>query len=495
MRIEGGLSADADRRRRYVPAPVSAAAAGISNRPILPHRSARALLAALWLAHGSLFAQEAPAPLDRFTQLQETIRVTPQRAVALLEKLDNETRAAGPAERARYLILACDQRHRLGDHAVSAAMCEQALQLARQARNDDLIAKAMLSKAYALFSLDETAKSHQLIWEAEKLSNASRDPALRVNVLISSGEAFSEEANLPTALVKTQAAVTLARQSGQPLLLVMALKALGYQYYLVREYDKGFEAVEEGLRIAQAMNWPGRMALLKKIEYFLTVGAETLPRGIKALESSLVLERQIGASELTPATLVNLSDCYLKQRDYREALPYAQQALEQRARSTTMRWPPPRASTSARPTWDGPPGRRQEIFEEGVAWYESRATSPTCRRAAEYGDALERAGDLPARCQGLPPRAQAVERAVREAAPEGRCWNCRKSTRPTSAAPDRAAAPGEPGQVAPRSTTAACSSASGGCWRWCSRWPRSSSASCTARCAMRTPSSRKRTRN
>jgi tetratricopeptide (TPR) repeat protein len=413
----------------------------------------------------------------------------------LLEKLDNETRAAGPAERARYLILACDQRHRLGDHAVSAAMCEQALQLARQARNDDLIAKAMLSKAYALFSLDETAKSHQLIWEAEKLSNASRDPALRVNVLISSGEAFSEEANLPTALVKTQAAVTLARQSGQPLLLVMALKALGYQYYLVREYDKGFEAVEEGLRIAQAMNWPGRMALLKKIEYFLTVGAETLPRGIKALESSLVLERQIGASELTPATLVNLSDAYLLQRKYSEALPYARQSLEE-----ALRMHIDAVAATARVNIGhaylglGTPGGRQEIRRgrRGLVRQVGPQARPAKRAARIRRRPRTRRATSRPRCRpttaSAPCRTSCSRRAARRP-----WWNCRKNTRPTSASARSSCCARRTRSSRPNSITAACSSVSGGCWRWCSRWPPSSSAPCTARCAMPMPSSRKRT--
>jgi diguanylate cyclase (GGDEF)-like protein len=313
------------------------------------------------------------------------------------KKLDSETRTAGPAERARYLTLACDQHHRLGQHAEAASVCEQALHLARQARNDDLIARALLSKAYALFSLNENDKSHQLIWEAEKLSAATHDNGLRVNALISSGEAYGEDGNLPMALVKTQAAVTLARQSGQPLLLVIALKALGYQYYLIREYDKGFEAIEEGERLAEKMNWQGRLALLKKIEYFLTVGAETLPRGIKALESSLVIERQIGAGELTPYTLVNLSDAYLLQRKYGEALPYGQRALQEALRQNNEA-----VAATARVNIGhaylgmGRLAEGKKSIEEGVDWYVKVDHKPDLQSVlTEYGDALERAGDFP----------------------------------------------------------------------------------------------------
>lgn len=373
----------------------------------LQHRGSRMLRATPLLASllVTVFAAaparaegDAPAPLDRITQLEEIIRVTPQHAVPLLDQLDAETRAGTPADRANYLILACDLRHRLGDHVQSAALCDQALQLARQARNDDLVAKAMLSKAYALFSLNEMTKSHELIWAAERASTASRDAGLRVRALISSGEAFGEDGNLPMALVKTQAAVTLARQTGQPLQVLVALKALAYQYYLIREYDKGFEAVGEAERIALAMNWPGRLAILKTTEYFLAVGAGTLPRGAKVLLEALALERKIGADELVANTLVNLSDAYLQQRKYPQALSYAQQALDQ-----SLRLHNDAIAATARINVGhsylgmGRLAEGKKTIEQGIAWYDRAANKPDLQSVlVEYGDALARAGDLPA---------------------------------------------------------------------------------------------------
>lgn len=340
---------------------------------------------------------DAPAPLDRITQIEEIIRVTPQRAIPLLDKLDAETRAGSPVERAHYLILACDLRHRLGDHVESAALCDQALQLARQARDNDAIAKAMLSKAYALFSLNEMTQSHELIWAAERASTDSRDAGLRVRALISSGEAFGEDGNLPMALVKTQAAVTLARQTGQPLHVLVALKALAYQYYLIREYDKGFEAIGEAEAIAVAMKWPGRLAILKTTEYFLAVGAGTLQRGTRVLLETLALEREIGADELIANTLVNLSDAYLQQRKYAEALSYAQQALGQALRLHNDAV----AATARINVGHGYLGmgrlaEGKKTIEEGIAWYDRAANKPDLQSVlVEYGDALERVGDLP----------------------------------------------------------------------------------------------------
>ncbi|MFK3740019.1 tetratricopeptide repeat-containing diguanylate cyclase [Massilia sp. TN1-12] len=354
------------------------------------------LLASLSAPVPASAQDDNPAPLDRITQIEEITRVTPQRAIPLLDKLDAETRSGTPAERANYLILACDLRHRLGDHVKSAALCDEALRLARQARDNDVIAKAMLSKAYALFSLNEMTKSHELIWAAEQASAASRDAGLRVRALISSGEAFGEDGNLPMALVKTQAAVTLARQTGQPLHVLVALKALAYQYYLIREYDKGFEAIGEAEDIAVAMKWPGRLAILKTTEYFLSVGAGTLQRGTRVLLEALALEREIGADELIANTLVNLSDAYLQQCKYPEALSYAQQALGQALRlhndglTATAR-----INVGHGYLGMGRLAEGKKTIEEGIAWYDRAANKPDLQSVlVEYGDALERVGDL-----------------------------------------------------------------------------------------------------
>ncbi len=364
----------------------------------LQHRSSRALLAALCLAPGAVPAQEALLPQERMTQIGEVIRVTPHRAIPLLEQLDAETAGGPPGPRAQFLVLSCDLRHRLGEHLVSSDLCERALQLARQVRNDDLLARALLSKAYALFSLNEMARSHQLIWEAEKLSSTGRNDTLRVHALISSGEAYAEDGNFLAALSKLQAAVTLARQTGQPLLAVISLKSLAYQYYLMREYAKGFEAIEEALRTAQAMDAPGRLAILKTTEYILSVASGDLPRGVRALQSALALEREIGARAMIANTLINLSDAYLKQRDYRAALASGQQGLEQaRALHDDANGATALVNVGYAYLGLGRMAEGKKYVDEGIAWYEKAGNKPDLQSVlAEYGDALERAGDLPA---------------------------------------------------------------------------------------------------
>jgi diguanylate cyclase (GGDEF)-like protein len=362
------------------------------------HRRSRALLALLLLVSGStLAAGVSDTPVrDRYAELGEIIRVTPQYAVPVLAGLEPQARRI-PAEHARLLTLSCDLSHRLGKHEEAVQLCEQALQLGRQAHDDDLVARALLSKAYALFGLSEMSQSHQLVWEAERLAARSTDVDLRILVQISSGESYAEEGNFPVALTKMQGAVTLARQSGDKLQLGIALKSLAYLYNQMREFDKGFEAIGEAEQLAEAIDSPGRLAIFKTTEYILSANSGDMERGTKALLSALALERRIGADAMIANTLVNLADSYLKQQDWRRALTSAQQALEQAqklhddALAATARVNVGQAYLGMGRLAEG-----KKHIEQGMDWYQRSGNKPDQQGVlVEYGDALERAGDLP----------------------------------------------------------------------------------------------------
>ncbi|WP_036169794.1 diguanylate cyclase [Massilia sp. 9096] len=359
-----------------------------------PRRS-HALLAALWLAFGAAAAQDLPSH-QRFSELREMARVSPQRAVPVLDRLQAEARRGTPAEQADFLIASCDVQHLLGQHATALGLCDQAIAIGRLHHNDDILASALMAKAYALFSLNETAQSHQLIWEAEKLLSASRDVGLRVRAQVSSGESFAEDGNLPLALTKIQGATLMARQSGDPLLLVIALRALGKLYDQMREYAKGFEAVDEGMRVAEAMQSPGRLLLLKGTEYALAIDSGQPQRALKAQLAALDLAHKVGAGPMMGDTLVNLSDVYLKLGDYHHALSYAQQALA-RANELNDEGLAGVARLNIGEVYLAmgriPEGKTN--MEAGLAWFEKAGKKPDLLNVLiEYGESLEKAGDL-----------------------------------------------------------------------------------------------------
>lgn len=362
------------------------------------HRRSLGLLAALFLASSMAFA-DAPAPLaQRLAALQDVSRFVPQRALPQLMKLERESRAAPLAEKAAYLDLACKTHNNLGQNDVASKLCDELIQLGQQHADDTVTARGMLAKGYVMFAMNELAQSHQLIWQAEKLAAGSRDMDLRVRVTISSGQSFGEDGNFPMALAKLQAAATLARESGQPMLIAIAYNSLAGLYDQLREYEKGFDALKEAYRAAESIDSPGRVATLKNTEYALSMDAGQVRRGLKALLEAVELERKIGAGPMVASSLVNLSDFYLKQKDYRNALSYGLQALEQarlindESSMATARVNIGQAYLSMGRLADG-----KKSIEEGMAWYEKSGDKPQLQAVlAEYGDALERAGDLPA---------------------------------------------------------------------------------------------------
>jgi diguanylate cyclase (GGDEF)-like protein len=360
------------------------------------HRRSLGLLAALFLACGLAFADAPPPLAKRLEAIQDISRFTPLRALPMLSRLEQESRAAPLVEKAAFLDLACKTHNNLGHQELANKLCDELIQLGQQHADNTIIARGMLAKGYVLFSMNELAQSHQLVWQAEKLAAGSRDMDLRVRVTISSGQSFAEDGNFPMALGRLQAAVTLARQSGDPMLMTIALNSLAYLYNQMREHEKGFDALQEAYRAAEGIDSLGRLATLKNTEYALSIDSGQVQRGLKALLVAVELERKIGAGPMVATSLVNLSDCYLKLRDYRNALTYAQQSLEQ-ARLINRESSIATAHTNIGEAYLGL-GRMAEgkkYIEEALAWYEKQGDKPSLQAFLnEYGDALERAGDL-----------------------------------------------------------------------------------------------------
>jgi diguanylate cyclase (GGDEF)-like protein len=361
------------------------------------YRRSLGLLAALFLASGLAFA-DAPLPLaQRLDALQDVSRFTPLRALPMLSRLEQESRAAPLAEKAAFLDLACKTHNNLGHQELANKLCDEMIQLGQQHADNSIVARGLMVKGYVLFAMNELAQSHQLVWQAEKLAAGSRDMDLRVRVTISSGQAFGEDGNFPMALTKLQAAATLARQSGDPMLMAIALNSLAYLYYQMREYEKGFDTLKEAYRAAESIDSPGRLATIKKTEYALSIATGQIQRGLRALMAAVELERKIGAGPMVATSLVNLSDCYLKLKDYRNALSYAQQALEQ-ARLINNENSIATAHTNIGEAYlgMGSMAEGKKYLEEALAWYEKQGDKPSLQAfLSEYGDALERAGDLP----------------------------------------------------------------------------------------------------
>lgn len=357
------------------------------------------LAAALCMVSGAGIGAEGdrPAPLaQRLAEIRELNKYVPERALPLLLAIERESRAAPLEERAEFLNQLANGYDILGKLGEATAIADELVALGRQHDNKVVLAKGLLRKGYMAYRRSELTESHRLIWEAEQLALATDDIDLKVRATISSGDSFAEEGNFPKALERLQAAAALARKHGDPTHVVMSLNALISLYSKMREYDKGFEALAEALEAAQKTNSPGRMATLKHAEYFLASATGQYGRGLKALLESLAIERSIGAHSMAAYSLVNLSDCYLKLRDYRNAALYAEQtvsaarALNDAGLEATARLNLGQAYLATGRLAEG-----KRHIEAGMAAYENLGDQPQLQAVlVEYGQALERAGDL-----------------------------------------------------------------------------------------------------
>lgn len=366
-----------------------------TNKPGL-RRSA--LLASLLLASSLAGAQGTASLQTRLAEIREINRFVPERALPMLLKIEKQARAASVEDKGEMLAQLCGAYHALSQADKALATCDELIAFGRNSGNNAALAKGLVRKSYIMYAQNELALSHNLIWEAERLASTTNDIELRVRVGVNAAEAFSEDGNFPRALEKMQATLAYAREHGGAIHQVIVLNALANLYALMREYDKGFETLAEAFEAAKKADSPGRMAQLKSTEYGLAVSVGQMQRALAAQMAALELQRKIGAHALVTYSLINLSDCYLKMRDFRNATAYSLQAIAAaQAVNDNTALATARINLGQAYLATGRLAEGKASFDAGLAQYEDNGNKPELQAVLlEYGQALEHAGDYAA---------------------------------------------------------------------------------------------------
>ncbi|MFC0253349.1 tetratricopeptide repeat-containing diguanylate cyclase [Massilia consociata] len=365
--------------------------------PAFPRIRRLAFAMALCLAAAGAGAGEQAPLAKRLAEVRELNKYVPERALPLLQQMERDGRAAPLGQRIEFLNQLSNAYDGVGKLDEAAAVADELVALGRQHDNNVALAKGLLRKAYLASRRSQLGESHRLAWEAEQLAYTTDDIDLKVRATIAAGDSWAEEGNFPKALERLQAAATLARQHRDPTQIVMSLNALIELYTIMREYEKGFEALAEAVKAAEKTNSPGRIATLKHAEYGLAVETGQYQRGLKALLDSLAIERSLGADSMGAYSLANLSDCYLKMRDYRNAALYAEQAIDAaRKLNNAGLEATARLNLGQAYLATGRLAEGKRHIEAGMTAYEKLGDQPELQAVlVEYGQALERAGDLP----------------------------------------------------------------------------------------------------
>ena len=358
----------------------------------------RVLVVAVALALAAPALALAQATLDeRILEIREQGRFVPDKALAQLLKLQPELAAAPSSTRAEFLSQMSAARMRLGQNDVALETAEQVIAFGKSLHDNTIIAKGMLAKAYVLSAQADVEAAHRVAFDAEKLALATDDTALKVQATITAGQSYAEQGNFPAALVKLQHAVDIARPpAGDALSLVAALNALAKLHVQMKEYENASETLDELLAETEKLKSPGRMSMAKNTEYALAIESGQPKRALRALLQSLDIERKLGAERMVGITLVNLSDSYLKEHDYARAAQYAQESLRS-TQQTNDKSTEATARVNLGQAYLGigrlAEGKKQ--YEAGMKRYEQENNKPDLQAALrEYGEALERAGDL-----------------------------------------------------------------------------------------------------
>lgn len=364
-----------------------------ANKAQTPRRL-RMLVAAILAVPCIAFAQSDLSA--RLSELREVVRFVPDQAIVTLRQMESQARTAALHQKAEFLYQLSYAQLSLGQQVDAMATADELIALGRSQNDVVAHAKGLLAKGFVAYRMNELKRSHELAWEAEKLAQGVSDQDLKVIAAVASGQSYAEEGNFPQALAKMQHAAALARQTRSPVLLTSALVNLANLYDAMKEFDKGFEALEEARQLAEEMKSPGRMATVKLAEYALAIDTNQPQRALKALLAALALQRQIGAHAMIANTLVNLSDSYLKRRDYPTTINYATQAIEaaQRLNDKGLE-ATARINIGEAYLGMGRIAEGKRSFEAGLAYYEKSGDKPELQAVLmEYGSALEHAGDM-----------------------------------------------------------------------------------------------------
>jgi diguanylate cyclase (GGDEF)-like protein len=310
--------------------------------------------------------------------------------------MESQARAAPVATHAEFLNQLWMSYRARGKLPEAMTIAEELTAYGRTARNDVALAKGILAQGFVLFSMNELKASHKMAWEGAALAAKTDDMSLRIASTVTAGQAYAEEGNFPEALTRLQTAAAMARSFDDPILNVVAFNALAVLYGQIKEYDKGFQALDEAYKAVALIDSPVRLAGLKNTEYGLAIDTHQPKRALAALLAALEIQRRIGASTKIPTSLVNISDSYLRAGDYRKAMAYANEAI---AAALPLR----DTSTEATARVNigqaylglGQLAEGKRSFEAGLAVFEKAGDKPELQTVMlEYGDALERAGDM-----------------------------------------------------------------------------------------------------
>jgi len=212
------------------------------------------------------------------------------------------------------------------NRAVDAALGAE--RLGRALHDDDLLAEAMLSHAYALSKyVHDQEAARRLIQGAARLAGETSDPYLKAQALVTQGLLAEEDGDTAGGIELVTRAVDAARAGNDPDALQMALREQARLLAGVGKYTEALARTDEMIAVARARGIVGQLAHARLAEYATAARAGNPKRAESALRSAVDLLEKLDAQERLAVPLANLAELYMQSRRYGEAERAAGAAL------------------------------------------------------------------------------------------------------------------------------------------------------------------------
>ncbi len=216
-----------------------------------------------------------------------------------------------------------------GLHAQEAGRyIEQAVEAARQVKDDTLLATALLHQGKALYKQGKYAPAQHCVQEAHEHASLLGDPRLLSEILLMLGILARFSGSHEAAETALQESLSLARQANDPKLTSNVLSNLGNLLSDKGHSGAALSYYAEALTLARSINDRHEMTQL-----FANLCSLALQRGDYAAgetygQEALALARDLGFLSAISPILTNLGSAAEEQGEYAKAEAYFVEALE-----------------------------------------------------------------------------------------------------------------------------------------------------------------------
>jgi CHAT domain-containing protein len=214
-----------------------------------------------------------------------------------------------------------------GDWRAAIESFQQSLDLARQLKDDSLLAHSLVGLSHAYFELAEADRALSLAEEGLAAARRAGNRRLEAWALDQIGNAYYYPGDFARALENFQASLTIMREVGDRFGEATALKDIGIMYKYLGQYDEAIVFLHEALDIFRQLKASDsvRSTLENLGTGYASLGAYQL--ALDFYEQALEIAKETQDAEGISAALIRLGYLYLDLDEPERALDHLQRGL------------------------------------------------------------------------------------------------------------------------------------------------------------------------